>query len=72
MKGGENMAGKYWTQKVAENMQLREFVERCMSQVFDLCRYGDMMAEDICDEMGISEDEMYWMFKELGYEREED
>lgn len=66
------MAGKYWTQKVAENMQLREFVERCMSQVFDLCRYGDMMAEDICDEMGISEDEMYWMFKELGYEREED
>lgn len=59
-------------QKIANNLQLQEFVERCMSQVFDLCRYGELMAEDICDDMDITEDEMYWMFEQLGYSKEEE
>lgn len=30
------------------------------------------MADDICEDMGITEDEMYWMFEQLGYSREEE
>lgn len=59
-------------QKISQNQLLQEFVEKCMSQMFDLCRYGDLMAEDICEDMGITEDEMYWMFEQLGYSREEE
>lgn len=59
-------------QIIANNPQLQEFAERCLSQVFDLCRYGDLMADDICEDMGITEDEMYWMFEQLGYSREEE
>lgn len=58
-------------QIIANNPQLQEFAERCLSQVFDLCRYGDLMADDICEDMGITEDEMYWMFEQLGYSRKE-
>lgn len=54
---------------ISNNMQLQEFVERCLSQIFDLCRYGDLMADDICEDMGITEDEMYWMFEQLGYKK---
>ena len=59
-------------QIITNNPQLQEFTERCLSQVFDLCRYGDLMADDICEDMGITEDEMYWMFEQLGYSREEE
>ena len=30
------------------------------------------MADDICEDMSITEDEMYWMFEQLGYSREEE
>lgn len=59
-------------QIIANNLQLQEFAERCLSQVFDLCRYEDLMADDICEDMGITEDEMYWMFEQLGYSIEEE
>lgn len=63
-------------QIITNNPQLQEFVERCLSQVFDLCRtgtlYGDLVADDICEDMGITEEELYWMFEQLGYSREEE
>ena len=59
-------------QKISQNQLLQEFVEKCMSQMFDLCKYGDLMADDICEDMDITEDEMYWMFEQLGYSREEE
>lgn len=57
--------------KIEENIQLQEFVERVLGYAFDLARYGELFTEDICDDMGITEDEMYWLFEQLGYEREE-
>ena len=59
-------------QIIANNLQLQEFVEKCMAWAFDACIYGDMMSVDICNDMGITEDEMYWMFEQLGYSREEE
>ena len=58
--------------KIEQNTQLQEFVERVLSYAFDLARYGELFVEDICEEMGITEEEMYWLFEQLGYEREEE
>ena len=58
--------------KIKNNPQLNEFVERVLGYAFDLIQYGDLAGEDICDDMGITEEEMYWMFEQLGYEREDE
>ena len=56
--------------KIEQNIQLQEFVERVLGYVFNLVE-EDTVAEDICEDMGITESEMYWLFEQLGYEREE-
>ena len=57
--------------KIEQNTQLQEFVERVLSYAFDLARYGEFFFTDVCEEMGITEDEMYWLFEQLGYNRDE-
>lgn len=61
--------------KISENMQLQEFVERCLSQVFNMTQDTELLdkeiADDICRDMGITENEMYWIFEQLGYTRED-
>lgn len=61
--------------KISENMQLQEFVERCLSQVFNMAQdtelLGEEITDDICRDMGITEKEMYWLFEQLGYTRED-
>lgn len=56
--------------KIEVNAQLQEFTEKVLGYTFDLIRYGDLAGEDICEDMGITEEEMYWMFEQLGYERD--
>lgn len=58
--------------KISENMQLQEFVEKVLAHAFNEYILDDLgVAEEICDEMGITEEEMYWMFEQLGYTRED-
>lgn len=57
--------------KIEQNMRLQEFVEHVLSYAFDLAVSGEFFIVDICEEMDITEDEIYELFKELGYERGE-
>lgn len=57
--------------KIEHNTQLQEFVERVLSYAFDLAINGEFFFTDVCDEMGITEEEMYWMFEQLGYTKTE-
>jgi hypothetical protein len=58
--------------KIEHNIQLQEFVERALSVVFEMAQEDEILVETFCDDMGITEEEMYWMFEQLGYEREEE
>lgn len=55
--------------KIEENHQLQEFTERILSYAFDLAINGEFFITDICEDMDITEDEMYELFKQLGYNR---
>ena len=55
--------------KIEQNLQLQEFVERALGLVFDMMcdeEYG--IIDNFCDDMQVSKDEVWWMFKELGYD----
>lgn len=56
--------------KMEANPQLQEFVEKLLAYTFDLARYGEFFITDIIDEMGITENEMWWMYEQLGYSRD--
>lgn len=58
--------------KMEQNLQLQEFAERLMAYTFDLARFGELFIEDITDDMGITTDEMWDLFEQLGYERDGD
>lgn len=55
--------------KIEQNIQLQEFVERILSYVFNLALDDEFIIEDICEEMGITTNEAFWLFEQLGYER---
>lgn len=57
--------------KIEQNTQLQEFVERALSHVFEQALDDEDFVEEFCDDMGITEEEMYWMFEQLGYDRHE-
>lgn len=54
---------------IDSNPQIKEFVERCLSKVFELANESDDIIYDLGEEMDITESEMWWMFEQLGYER---
>ena len=54
--------------KIEENLQLQEFVEKALSTVFEMAQDDEILVETICDEMRIAEDEMWWLFRQLGYD----
>ena len=57
--------------KMEENVQLQEFVEHVLSCAFNYLTVDmDFTLENICDDIGITENEAMWMFKQLGYEKE--
>ena len=55
--------------KIEQNLQLQEFVERVLGLAFDMMCDESETIEDFCDDMGVSEDEVWWLFEQLGYER---
>ena len=55
---------------IDSNPQIKEFVERCLSKALDIICEDEDIAYDLCDEMDITEDEMWYMFSQLGYNRE--
>lgn len=57
--------------KINGNMQLQEFVERALSMVFEMALSDETIIESICDEMSTTEEETWYMFNELGYDRYE-
>lgn len=69
MKGDVNMG---IGNKIEVNAQLQEFTERALSLAFDMMQDEESgTLENFCDDMGVSEDEVWWMFEQLGYTREE-
>ena len=56
--------------KIEQNMQLQEFVERALGLAFDMmCDEESETIENFCDDIEVSEDEVWWMFEQLGYKR---
>jgi hypothetical protein len=56
--------------KIEDNTRLQHFVEVCLSHVFDMVVNEDYdLIENICENADITQDEMFWMFEQLGYDR---
>ena len=56
--------------KMEQNPQLQEFAERLMAYTFDLAKYDELFIEDITDDMGITTDEMWDLYAQLGYDKD--
>lgn len=52
-----------------ENAQVQEFVEKMLSVAYDTLEEDEYLLEEICDDIGVTESELKWMFKQLGYDR---
>ena len=51
-----------------QDMQLQEFTERILSNAYERFMMNDEeFIENICDDMGISEEEVVMRFNRLGY-----
>lgn len=57
--------------KMEQNIQLQEFVEKTLSMTFEIVQDDEVQMETLCDDLGITEDEVYWLFEQLGYTKEE-
>ena len=59
-------------EKISCNPQLQEFVERALGLAFDMmCDEESETIDNFCDDMQVSKEEVWWMFKELAYDRYE-
>jgi hypothetical protein len=52
-----------------ESAQVQEFVEKMLSVAYDTLEEDEYLLEEICDDIGVTESELKWMFKQLGYDR---
>lgn len=52
-----------------ESAQVQEFVEKMLSVAYDTLEEDEYLLEEICDDIGVTELELKWMFKQLGYDR---
>ncbi len=52
-----------------ESVQMQEFVEKMLSVAYDTLEEDEYLLEEICDDIGVTESELKWMFKQLGYDR---
>lgn len=59
--------------KIADVMnksaQVQEFVEKMLSVAYDTLEEDEYLLEEVCDDIGVTESELKWMFKQLGYDR---
>ncbi len=52
-----------------ESAQVQEFVEKMLSVAYDTLEEDEYLLEEICDDIGVTESELKWMFKQLRYDR---
>lgn len=52
-----------------ESAQVQEFVEKMLSIAYDTLEEDEYLLEEVCDDIGVTESELRWMFKQLGYDR---
>lgn len=52
-----------------ESVQMQEFVEKMLSVAYDTLEEDEYLLEEVCDDIGVTESELKWMFKQLGYDR---
>ena len=52
-----------------ESAQVQEFVEKMLSVAYDTLEEDEYLLEEICDDIGVTESELKWMFKQLGCDR---
>ena len=58
--------------KIERNVQLQEFVEKMLGYMFDTVKFDPLFVEEVCEDMDITEEELYWLFEQLGYTKEEE
>lgn len=52
-----------------ESAQVQEFVEKMLSVAYDTLEEDEYLLEEVCDDIGVTESELKWMFEQLGYDR---
>ena len=52
-----------------ESAQVQEFVEKMLSVAYDTLEEDEYLLEEVCDDIGVTESELKWMFKQLWYDR---
>lgn len=52
-----------------ESVQMQEFVEKMLSVAYNTLEKDEYLLEEVCDDIGVTESELKWMFKQLGYDR---
>lgn len=52
-----------------ESAQVQEFVEKMLSVAYDTLEEDEYLLEEVCNDIGVTESELKWMFKQLGYDR---
>lgn len=52
-----------------ESLQMQEFVEKMLSVAYNTLEEDEYLLEEVCDDIGVTESELKWMFKQLGYDR---
>ena len=63
------------TRKLLQDQRLQELCERCLSYFWDM--YKEMggfcdLLEELIDDMGITEEELVELFREAGFDKEEE
>ena len=48
---------------IDSNPQIKQLEEKYLSKALDIICEDEDIAYDLCDEMDITEDEMWWMFE---------
>ena len=52
-----------------ESAQVQEFVEKMLSVAYDTLEEDEYLLEEVCNDIGVTESELKWTFKQLGYDR---
>lgn len=52
-----------------ESVQMQEFVEKMLSVAYNTLEEDEYLLEEVCDDIGVTESELKWMLKQLGYDR---
>lgn len=57
--------------RIASDHLLLQLTEHCLSMIFDVINSDDSSMQEMCEDMGVSQHELDWAFKQLGYDKYE-